>query len=298
MRPMLAATATPSDLKAILERTPLLVSFKLDGIRATVHNRRFLSRTLKPIPNLWVQQCLYDASIRFDMSLLDGELICGSPNTRDVYTQSVSAFMSADGQPDFRYFVFDRIGSDIFNTRRTQLVHTPWPDWVTILPQVNITSYQQLLEFEEHTLGLGYEGLILRSPDGAYKHGRSTLREAGMLKLKRFADGEATITNVEELLHNKNAATKNELGLTTRSSHKANKVPGGTMGKITVQDIKCPEWVFSVGTGFSEADREWFWSHREEVVGKTIRYAYLPHGMKDVPRHPVFKGFRDSIDMG
>ena len=52
-RPMLAPNETP-EFKTL--RFPLLGSAKLDGISATLQNGRLLSRSLKEIPNKYVQE--------------------------------------------------------------------------------------------------------------------------------------------------------------------------------------------------------------------------------------------------
>ena len=39
---------------------------------------------------------------------LDGELIVGEPNAVDVYRTTNSGVMSADGEPDVKFYVFDR----------------------------------------------------------------------------------------------------------------------------------------------------------------------------------------------
>ena len=51
-KPMLAATLEPP----FAVKYPVLVSRKLDGIRATIQGCVVLSRSLKPIPNRHVQQ--------------------------------------------------------------------------------------------------------------------------------------------------------------------------------------------------------------------------------------------------
>ena len=84
------------------------------------------------------------------------------------------------------------------------------------------------------------------SPDGPYKCGRSTVREGYLLKLKRFADGEAVILGCCEQMHNANAAQQDAFGRTKRSSHKDNKI-----GKATLGAKDAPR--FPVWLGFRDA---------------------------------------------
>ena len=96
-RPMLADTAT--DISKL--KFPLLVSPKLDGIRAIVIDGILMSRSLKPIPNRYVQNLFSRLP-----NGTDGELILGNP-TEDPYRATVSAVMSEDGKPDVYFYVFD-----------------------------------------------------------------------------------------------------------------------------------------------------------------------------------------------
>jgi len=74
---------------------------------------------------------------------------------------------------------------------------------IKLLPRV-INSAEELDAFEAACLRDGFEGVMLRSPSGRYKFGRSTLKENLLLKLKRFEDAEAQIIGFEELSHNAN----------------------------------------------------------------------------------------------
>jgi DNA ligase-1 len=66
------------------------------------------------------------------------------------------------------------------------------------------------------------------------------------------------------------------------------------LGAFTVRDGGVE---FSVGTGFTYEDRTQFWRRRHELIGSIITYEYLPIGVKDKPRHPVFLGFRMQEDV-
>jgi DNA ligase-1 len=138
----------------------------------------------------------------------------------------------------------------------------------------------------------GYEGLILRASNAAYKHGRSTLKEAGMIKLKMFEDSEAVVLSAVPLKHNHNLSTASVPGLKKRSSHKANKVASTTlMGALEVQDLKSGV-KFEIGTGFTADERFRAWP-----AGTVVKYKYFAHGVKDKPRHPVFLGIRSKLDL-
>lgn len=164
---------------------------------------------------------------------------------------------------------------------------------------VRIDSAEQLLAVEDAALNEGFEGLILRDLGGVYKYGRSTVKERGMLKFKRFMDAEARVVDFEEEMHNSNEAETNELGRTKRSTHKAGLTGKGTMGALVVEgvngDFKGVQ--FKIGTGFTAEDRKRWWLARKALTGTVVKYKYFPIGVKDKPRHPVFLGLRDKKDL-
>lgn len=291
-KPMLASPADFSILKY-----PLFASPKLDGIRAVVLDSKLVSRKLLPIPNKHIFAQLSHA----EFNGLDGELIVGSPTAHDVYHATNSAVMSHGGTPDFTYHVFDMHDMvERFSTRLAALREIVY-EWdqthryrhlkIVVHEHAHINDEDALLEYEAKQTALGYEGLILRSGMGLYKHGRSTAREQYMLKVKRFEDSEAIVLSIVEEMHNGNAAETDNLGRTKRSKAKAGLTGKGTMGALAVRDIHTGV-EFEIGTGFTAADRA-----RMDWVGKVVKYKFFPVGVKDKPRHPVYLGERHPGDM-
>lgn len=299
MKPMLAAPTDGTNL-----RYPLMASPKLDGIRAIVKDGVVLSRSLKPIPNRAVQLLFGACNGGSPLEGCDGELIVGPPGAVDVYNRTTSGVMSADGEPDVRFHVFDMFGLPHgFKDRHEIAKHRirSGPGLVSLLAHKMLKSEDELVDYEAKQLILGFEGVMLRDPNGLYKHGRSTLKEQGLLKLKRFADSEATIIGAIELMENTNESVRNALGYLEKSTKKAGKVGKGMLGALQVRDLKTGV-EFEVGSGFTEAQRSAFWGqylaqHGPASVGGTIKYKYQPVGVKEKPRFPVFLGFRDSRDM-
>lgn len=292
MKPMLAATVESYDqLKNLY---PLLASPKLDGIRALILDGVVVSRNLKQIPNSHVQELFGHLPNGFD-----GELIVGDPTSKTCFRDTTSGCMSIDGQPKVKFYVFDMVDQSItFEARYDHLkkFFKAYKDKnVQLVPQKNIKDSFELHEYESTMLDRGYEGVMVRSPDGIYKFGRSTLNETYLMKLKQFKDSEAKILAVEELMHNNNEQTKDALGRVKRSSHKAGKIAAGCMGSLSVKDIYTGV-TFDVGAGFTQADRDTLWKEKDKLKGKIIKYKYFPTGSKDKPRFPVFLGFRDMKD--
>lgn len=282
MKPLLAATLT--DLRKLT--FPLIASPKLDGIRCIMQNGVPMSRKLKPIPNKHVQKMLAWCGKN-----LDGELMVDGLDYNGVQ----SAIMSEHGEPNFTYYVFDYMRPLSvplgYAERLADLQAMDFPAPVKVLEAKAITTLEELLVYEQECVSLGYEGIMLRSLSGQYKFGRSTEREGILLKMKRFQDAEAQVIGFEERMHNGNEAQKDELGRTKRSAAKAGMVGRGDLGALICQDMNTLV-VFSIGSGFNDAQRKDIWDKQEEYYGKTVTYKYQELSAYNVPRFPVFKGWR------
>lgn len=286
-KPMLASHADLDKLKF-----PVFVSPKLDGVRAVVINHVVYSRSLKPIPNKYVQGLFRDCEG------LDGELIVGSPTDPHCFANTTSGIMSEEGYPDVCYYVFDNISEpDLTWVNRFWLGAMKWArDSVKIVPQKACFNKEEVLEQEKIFVDAGYEGLVIRDPNAVYKYGRSTVKEGYLLKLKRYQDSEAKVLSWEPLLSNTNEAKRNEIGKLERSNHKSGMVEKPLLGTILVKDLKTGV-EFHIGSGFDEEQRRTFYNNPELICGKIIKYKYFPVGVKELPRHPVFLGIRDERDL-
>jgi len=292
MKPMLSATVDSiEDLSY-----PLLASPKLDGIRALVLDGVLVSRNLKPIPNRHLQ----DMFCGEDLEGLDGELILGDPCSPRAFLNTTSAVRSRDGYPAAVFYVFDDFSiSEGFEGRlaSAQRKSTKRDRYIQLVEHQVIRSPQELIELENRWLTQGYEGVMLRDPQGAYKQGRSTLREQGLMKLKRFCDAEAQVIGFEEQMHNSNEARRDNLGRIERSNHKAGMVGKNTLGALLVKGINGTYTGvdFSIGSGFDDSLRKDIWDNRNSTLGRVVKFKYFPTGSKDAPRFPTFLGFREDL---
>ena len=278
---------------------PLYASPKLDGIRVLHHpHYGVCTRKLKPLPNNYVREML---SMILPVGK-DGEVLTydqrGYP--RD-FNDIQSDLMSRSGTPFFKHFVFDdflvpntpfyqRLNHirDLSN-RRGDLSPK-----VEILEQHWVTCMEELTELNERFIEQGFEGTMIRNPEGIYKEGRSTLNQGILLKLKKFYDGEGIVVGFEELMTNNNPQELDELGYAKRSSHKEGKEGAGILGSLILDT----EWgELRVGSGFDHATRQLIWEAQEAYKGRIVVFKYQKSGMKSKPRFPIFKGFRDPLDL-
>lgn len=294
-RPMLA-----SEIKDVNElRWPMIATPKVDGIRCLNPDGRILARSFKPIPNVYIRTTLE--------KILpvggDGELF--SSNSFQKVTSDV---MSRDGEPDFTFCMFDFVPDgklDMPYVERLKMMMAWYRSsssetkrFIRILPFKGIYSVEELRNYESKVLNKGYEGVILRTPESPYKCGRSTWKERWLLKLKVFLDSEAEVIGLEEQYSNTNELEENELGLSKRSGKKAGKVPAGVLGKFIARDIRTGiEFKCGTGQGLTHKLRKKIWEDKSTYMGKIFKYKYQPHGVKELPRLPIWLGFRDRKDM-
>lgn len=293
-KPMLAGTYDSTKAKF-----PYLATPKIDGIRFIMIDGVAVSRSFKPIRNAYIQKTLQ----QWLPNGIDGELTCG-----DSFQSSSSAIMSVDGRPDFHCWVFDfvnpnsgyidpyceRIQDPVLSSLETEYAQDPIFGLTVLRPEL-VENEEQLRAVEEQYLDAGFEGVMVRDPNGTYKFGRSTVKENTLLKVKRFLDDEAVLIDVLEKQHNLNEATQDAFGRTKRSTCQDGKVGAGTAGTLIVRNADGIE--FGVGTGLDDAMRSKIWANPSEYIGMMVKYKYFPVSIKEKPRHPVFLGFRHCEDL-
>jgi|694.fasta_scaffold108528_3 DNA ligase-1 len=287
-KPMLAGNYDEAKAKF-----PYVASPKIDGIRFLMVNGVAVSRTFKPIRNNYIQRVLSE-------NLTDG--VDGEITVGDTFQSSSSGVMSIEGEPDFKAWLFDYVDPEREEILPFQLRLKEIPGAIFNIPfdyeilyGTLINSIKDLERYEYICLNKGYEGVMLRDPFGTYKFGRSTVRDNILLKVKRFLDDEAVLIDIEEKMHNENEAQKDAFGRTKRSSSIAGLVGANTAGTLIVKNKEGQ--VFGVGSGLNDLMRNEIWNNKNEYLGKLVKYKYFPQGVKDLPRHPVFLGFRDSDDL-
>jgi DNA ligase-1 len=286
-KPLLARNFDPS-----VAKYPYLATPKIDGIRFLMVNGVAVSKTFKPIRNRYIQELL--SSHLPDG--IDGELTSG-----DTFQSSTSAVMTIEGTPEFKVWIFDYVDPENetilpFKHRLFRMpTIPPAPFEYEILHGSLKNSLQEVEDYEKICLLKGYEGVMLRDPEGTYKFGRSTVRDNILLKVKRFLDDEAELIDIEEMMSNQNPEERDAFGNVKRSSALDGMVPTGVTGKLICR--KEDGKIIRVGSGLDDYLRQEIWEDKEQYIGKIVKYKYFPQGVKELPRHPVFLGFRDLEDL-
>lgn len=288
-----------------------ICSPKLDGIRIVMHPELGpVTRTLKPIPNIYIRtkmEALMSEAVGFD-----GELVFGDHESSEYkFSKTSSKFMTEDDSDiaDVRFHVFDIAVGEFSSSGFTERVHhyvhriadfaefSAARNFFVPVSQRRIRSLEALDAYESECLASFYEGVMLRKPSGFYKQGRSTWKEGGLVALKRFEDTEGIVIGFEPLMRNDNEATVDARGFTVRSSHQAGKWADNLLGKLLCKGAPGTPFEgveFSVGSGLDDSLRTHIWANKEAFLGKQITFKYQPVGVKNKPRAPIFKGFREE----
>ena len=236
------------------------ISEKLDGVRAFWDGERFLSRN----GNCFVAPDWFTHG--FPKIPLDGELWLG----RKQFQRTVSIVRRQDGHDawqNIRYAVFDapQHGGP-FEERQELLKHLLDPPadlFANRVDQDRCLGLDHLRRRLADVESLGGEGLMLRQPASLYEAGRSFT----LLKVKNFHDAEARVID----------------HLPGAGRHK------GRLGAVVAQ---LPSGVtFSVGTGFSDAQRE-----NPPPIGAVITFRFQELTDGGVPRFPSFVRLRTDAE--
>lgn len=299
--PMLAERESAHLFAAEL-RFPLYALPKLDGIRCVVTDGVANSRKFIPIKNNHIRGVLSDPIL----DGLDGELTVGPVNAENVFNLTTSAVMgNRVVLPDFEYHVFDDFfdPNATYNFRQQTLRERRFAlcdrfPMIRYVTPTLIANWDELEGYEQCALAAGYEGVITRDPEAPYKFGRSSRKQQGMLKLKRFSDSEAEIIGFEELMRNENEDVRDALGHAKRSKAQAGLIAGGTLGKLRCRDLTSGvEFQIGMFKGLTQTDKDKIWVAQDYYLGKIVKYGFFSHGVVDLPRHSKFLGFRDKADI-
>lgn len=312
MKPMLA-----EDWVEAKVRFPVIAQPKIDGVRSLNLDGTCRGRSLKTHGNRHVTQQFS----RVELIGVDGEMAAEHETHPDLCRITSSALSTHEGSPYILWHLFDYVAPHTvalpYRERLAQLdlrFHTMSLTEPDIWKHLQLISWQlcytleELLAADDRWLEQGYEGTIIRDPNGKHKNGRSTVREGGLLRIKRFIEAEIVVTSIEEGERNANEAQVNELGHTFRSTHKANMVPNGMVGAmlgVLTKDVKdtSGKLLFAkgetlrVGAGkMTHDERLHYFNNPHLLIGQTVKFKLFPKGMKDKPRFPTFQAIRGKAD--
>jgi DNA ligase-1 len=275
-----------------------IIEVKLDGVRVITivyPNGQVdqFSRNGKELVNFpHVKAQLTNVASGFtEPMVLDGEIMSGT--FQDLMKQ-IHRKSSATAN-DAVLNLFDALPLSEFEQGESATTQEKRSEWLktwfaaneSALPNVTVVAqetvdlettdgYRRFREINAKAIAGGYEGIMLKDAGAGYKCKRSV----AWLKLKPFIEVSLTVTAVEE------GTGKNV----------------GRLGALVCEGTDDGKnIVVNVGSGFSDNDREAYWTARDQVVGKVVEVradaiTQNQDGSYSLrfPRFLTFRGFTDG----
>jgi len=261
---------------------PLLVQPKLDGFRCVYVDGQLLSRTGKPMGNSSLAGHFNTKNFPKD-KIIDGELYMhGLPFPK---LSSILRKDKADIPEGLRFNAYDTMSLEEWNKRQCKGIYSDRIRWVRELINDKIANYKKVIDtptdlcntpsevmsLYNKYLAKGYEGVMLKDPNGLYKWKRVTMNSGEMLKLKPFKSIDLPIKEIYD-------GEKSFTGMA-----------GGVVCTYNDHTIR-------IGSGFNVATRKAMAKSPNEFIGKTIEIQYFEETEEGALRFPTFERFRPDKD--
>lgn len=258
---------------------PKIIQPKIDGFRAVfIPGKGFIGRNGKSIRNINLKTH-FSAAYLQNAYVFDGELYC-----HGIGFNNVASILNSDSKPiptDLKFYVFDGMTVDKWNKRknndkygdRLTIFHkldraAPLKNFI-ILGSDSAANKQEVMNKYSLYVKGGYEGIMLKDPNGIYTWSRVSLKSEILLKLKPsfttdcktigFIEGEGKYT--------------------------------GLLGKIIV-DFRGTK--VGIGSGFSDKDREEIWKNQKKYLNMYAEISGMEVTKDASIRHPVWKRWRED----
>jgi ATP-dependent DNA ligase len=242
--------------------TPWLLQPKLDGIRCLAKiqdgQSTLISSTGREITSAPHINRDLDEMLLNDITL-DGELYIHGMSFQQINSRVSRTVSPHEDSHSVRYHIFDIISEE---PQLERLKHLDELDLPTKVTTYAIHDQDKLDMLTKHILDSGYEGTILRHPQGLYLPKRST-------QIMKFKPNKADIYPI--------IGTQEELSI--------HGVPKNSLGALICLTDNVP---FQVGTGFTREERETLWKIRDSLIGRRVRVRYQELTDGRIPRFPVF----------
>lgn len=293
-RCMLASDA-PSDLSQ-LDYFQLFMQPKLDGVRARNIDGVMYSRSGEVIPNKMIQK-MYG---REEFHLLDGEIWWHGATFHEL-----QSFCASEDQTSnlVRWNVFDIMLQVPYWRRRLILDKNSFAfscNGIELVRDIQVRSATEVQQIYAGWRKSGLEGAMLRDGRMYYKHGRSTVPEQALLRIKDWETFEGVITGWGPRLENDNDQELSAVGYAKRSKSKAGMRELPEVGYFDVRANWHGRTVrFSVGaTPLGRARCRELWQlGLPAVFRKTVTIKAAADRAKDLPSQPILLGIRWEGDL-
>jgi DNA ligase-1 len=281
-------------------RYPLIASYKLDGVRAILHDGEIYSRSWKPIPNIQLRDKFKDILqfTRIHPNLyLDGEIYSHELEFNEI--SGLCRRLDDEVPESLTFWMFDVFDEEAPNKGyldRQETVNYVVTKYKLQAPfRVTVRYPSDVKLFMQASLEDGYEGLILNATTARYKQGRITLASQDGYKLKPYETFDGVITGVVQATVVDPSAEKliNELGYSETSKKKDDRL---LVPKAAAFEVEWEGQKVRPTLAMTEEEKVGVWLNREEYIGKWCEFKGMLVGAKDLPRHPIFLRMRPDKD--
>ena len=220
--------------------------------------------------------------------VLDGEITVSKKCIpKDVFSETSKIIRKDGDKVGLQFNVFDMLLYEDFvsgkskhkyETRRETLdglfdvfifglrTDEPLKNLVKVPVLYSGTDKDEIAKWSDWATQQGHEGIMLNTADGFYE----TKRNSGLLKVKKFYSSDCLVLSVFE------------------GTGRYEKSMGGVLIEYRGETV-------SVGSGFTDEQREYFWENKDDIIGKVIEVQYFSEStnQKDDKislRFPTFKG--------
>jgi len=275
--PSFKVMLAPSDLPNLTKlKYPLYIQPKYNGYRTLIINGEFYSRTGKKFGNQNLKEYFKNA-INYNSLVLDGELYCTNQDFNKL--QSILNNHNAPLPNSLKYVIYDAIPFKDWEAQASKKHYSERikafreavnaiSDYKRVLdcPTDLVNSPSEVLELYKQYLSKGYEGAMLKAPNGLYRWKRVTLVSQEMVKLKPFETLDLIVTG----LYDGEGTLEGSVG--------------GIIVDFEGNSVK-------VGSGFTIEDRNNLKLEPNKYIGKVAEIKYFEKTENSL-RHPVFVRWR------
>lgn len=238
---------------------PVLTQPKLNGIRTTTDRHFVSSRSGKDIN---ASEQLLNELVEFRSLDLDGELYKHGLHL-DQIKGIAKSLVTKRADHILAFHVFDYFDYETTCRKRLdQLSELDYTQLVNFVPYNVAKNDDEVQEYYQEYLALGYEGAIIRNPDALYQE----CRTKDLLKLKPALFATAKIIAINEGKNN-------------------------NAGKFGAFTIETTSWICNISSGLSAAQKEHIWKHKKQYIGKLIKMTFPELTSRGRPHQPVFCHF-------
>tara|TARA_R110000744_G_C19371578_1_gene562708 strand:- start:10212 stop:11144 length:933 start_codon:yes stop_codon:yes gene_type:complete len=306
-KPMLATNANLD--KLVL---PKLGSVKLEGVRGEFTPNGLFTRPLKRFNNgmllseKFIELILYCSE---NDIIVEGEFYKHGMPFNEI--SSICRRKGHQGVDKLEFHIFDIYISGMQTTRfdkrcvlMENIMKSISSKSIKLIPQIFHETKEEIVEHYERALTQGYEGWVLKDPDGVYKKGRSTVLEGTYLRLKPEDTFDGKVIEIIERFENLCDSEVNELGQLKKRQDKDMKA---STGLAAVALVECKGFNKPIRVSLSRGildytdtkkspSRASIFRNRASFIGRNIRFVGFTIKGMDLPRSPRFDDWRTDLD--